>query len=86
MWENFGNPSQNCQTSFQNQPKTIAKSIKIRPWTVFGAKSRPGWLLGGPGRTGYSTFGAFLAESDAPRLDFRTPGKSKIAQKTHFRG
>ena len=42
-----GTPRKNSQIhrkSFQNQPKTVPNREKIRPWTVFGAKSRPGRL------------------------------------------
>ena len=56
----------------------------MHPWIVFGAKSRPGRLqdawAGLPG----NPFGGFLAENVAPRVDFGTPGKSKIAPKPHF--
>ena len=53
-------------------------------WTVFGAKSRPGRLQGALGEFPYYTFGAFLAEKVAPRVDLSclrqipAPGPRKV--------
>ena len=41
----------------------------MHPWTVFGAISCPGRPRDAPGQPKYSTFGTFLAENDAPRVD-----------------
>ena len=84
MWKIVEHPSKSYAKSLQNQPKINPKSIKIRPWSVFGAKSRPGRQQDAQGSLVQSPPGAFLAENVAPRLDFWTPEKSKIAPKTHF--
>ena len=34
----------NVPTSFQNQRKTRPKSMEILPWSIFGAKTCPGWF------------------------------------------
>ena len=56
--------------------KNDPKSRKIRPWTVFGAKSRPGRLQDGPRTSKDSLFGALLAENVVSRVDFWALGKS----------
>ena len=64
----------------ENDPR----SNKIRPLSVFGAKSRPGRPQDGQGQLTYSTFGAFLVENGAPRGHLGAQLGSKIRQKSHF--
>ena len=47
--KNHRKSSQNGPKPDQNRPKTIPKSTKMRPWSVFGIKSRPGRLQEVPG-------------------------------------
>ena len=56
----------------------------MRPWSVFGAKSRPGRLQDGKPGQGYSTFGTCLAENVTSRVDFRTPGTHVSIKKSPF--
>ena len=57
---------------------------KNTSFDVFGAKPRLGPPQDGPPNLGYSTFGAFLAENDAPRVDLSclrqipAPGPRKV--------
>ena len=54
----------------------------MRPWSGFGAKSRPGPLQDAhPGIYPYN-LGASLAENVVSRVDFWTLAKSKIAPKS----
>ena len=67
----------NISKSTKNYPK----SMKMRSWSIFGAKSRPGRLQDAPRQLGYSTFGASLVENVASRVDFwpcKIQNRSKI--------
>ena len=79
-----GKPWQICRKSVQNPSKNNPKSMKLRPWSVFGAKSRPGRLQDAPRRTEYSTFGAFLVENGAPSDNFGAQQDPNIHHKLHF--
>ena len=77
--------------SIKNPPKSVKnlsqvgeKSMKMWFWTVVGRRSRPGRHQEGHQDSGDSVFAAFLAENVAPRVDFGTPGNSKIGKKSHF--
>ena len=73
---------QNSSKILPKSTKNGPKSRKIRPWTVFGAKSRPGRLqeasrtLTASKTT--SPFGASLAENGAPRDHWEAQLGSKI--------
>ena len=84
--ENHEISGKSVPTSFQNQPKAVPKSMKMIPWTVLGAKSRPGRLKVARCNSGSRVFGEFSVENGAPRVDFGTPGKPKIGPKPHFCG
>ena len=65
------------QQSMENHPqlfnillkstKNDPRSMKMRPWNVFGAKLRPGRLQDAKGSSLQSTLGAFLIENGVPR-------------------
>ena len=92
--ENHEISGNNAPKSFQNRPKAAPKAMKMVPWTVFGAKSRPGRLPDVPGQPPYSFFFAFFAENDAPRVDLSclrqipAPGPRKVSceRKLAFHG
>ena len=45
MNKNHEKSIQTTPKSFPNRLKTTPKSMKMRPWIIFGAKSCPGGLL-----------------------------------------
>ena len=76
------NPSKFGAKCFQKSSKSGPKSIEMRPWSGFGAKSRPGPLQDAhPGIYPYN-LGASLAENVVSRVDFWTLAKSQIAPKS----
>ena len=72
---------QNSMKILPKSTKNGPKSRKIRPWTVFGAKSRPGRLQDAPPHLPGNPFGAFLAEKGAPRGHLGAQLGSKIGSK-----
>ena len=90
--QSYRNVIKIMRISWKIYPKWVQNSSKNRSnsnlgsfWDVFGAISRPGWLQDAQARTGYSTFGAFLAEHGAKRDHFWDPLWSKMAPKSCFR-
>ena len=51
--------------------KNDPESMKLVPWSVFGANSRPGRHQVAPRNSVYSVSAAFWAENVAPRVDCR---------------
>ena len=76
------NPSKFGAKCFQKSSKSGPKSIEMRPWSGFGAKSRPGPLQDAHRNSGDWDFEASLAENVVSRVDFWTLAKSKIAPKS----
>jgi hypothetical protein len=58
--------------------------MKMVPWIVFGAESRPGRLQDANRKLGDSTFGAFLAENGVPRADSGPQENPKSPQNLTF--
>ena len=56
----------------------------MRPWSGFGAKSRPGRLQEGPRSLPGNPLGVLLAENVAQGSLSRSPWGHKIGQKTSF--
>ena len=77
-------PIEIYQTSFQNRPKYDPRSKEMRPWSVFGAKLRPGRLKEGSPGSPSKSLSALLAENVAPRIGFGTVGESKIGKKFYL--
>ena len=77
-------PCQIGRTSIQNPPNNDPKSMKLLPWNVFGAKSRPGRLQDGSRTTAVRPKINFLVENGAPRGHFGSQRVSKIHEKSHF--
>ena len=67
------NPSKIGAKCFQKSSKSDPKSIEMRPWSGFGAKSRPGRLRDAQGKKGYSTFGSLSGQNVAQRVTFQEP-------------
>ena len=81
-----GKSLQILQNSLKILPKSTKngiKSTKIRPLSVFGAKSRPGRLQDALVTSGLSVFGAFLVENGASRGHLGGQLGSKIRKKSH---
>ena len=72
------------QKAISNPSQIGQKSMKTWFLVVLGAKSSPGQLQDARGEKNYSSFDRSLAKNDAPRVDFGTPGNSKICKKSHF--
>ena len=72
------------QTSVQNLQKSDPKSMKMRPWNVFGAKSRPCWLQDPPTRWVYSTLWRLFGRKWCPRAALREPMGSQNLSKITF--
>ena len=70
--------------SFQNRAENDPRSMRMRPWSVFGAKLRPGWLLQRRKTKFSANLVRFSTENCAPRVVFGTVGKSKIVQKSYL--
>ena len=70
--------------SIKNPSKNDPKSMKLLPWNVFGAKSRPGRLCDAPGHLEELTLERFLAENGIPRGHFGAQRGSQIHEKPHF--
>ena len=60
---------------------TRPQSIQMCPWIIFGAKSHRGRLQGGLPQSATTHLDAFIAEFEAPRVDFETLGNSNICSK-----
>ena len=54
--------------------------MRMVPWTIFGAKSRPGWHVDASDHSGSVIFGDLLVENDAPRVVLESQGNQKSAQ------
>ena len=52
MKNNIKNQSRFVQNPSKIDPRNDPRSMKIRPWNVFGAKSRPGWFQDARGSSG----------------------------------
>ena len=79
------NPSKMHKNPSEIDQKRPPESMKMGPWTASGAKSRPGRLQDAPRDRGYSTFGVFLAENGAPRLDLGSQENRKSAKTALWR-
>ena len=77
-------PCQIGRTSVQNPSKNDPKSIKLCPWSAFGAKSRPGRLQVGPTPKNYCSVGAVLAENGAQGSIFGPLENPKSLQNLTF--
>ena len=73
-----------CPKSFQHRPKNDPRSIKIRPWSVSGAKLRPGRLQDAQGQLYYWTFWAFGGWNCIPKDVFWNSVGSRMDPKTRF--
>ena len=58
------------QKFFPNRAENDPRSMKVGPWSVFGAKSRPGRLQDAPAGKPYPPKVDPLAEKVAPGIDF----------------